>query len=206
MFDLTKNEEQVLKYWHENRIIEKTRQKNKGGKPFYFLDGPPYVTGDLHPGHIWVKTLKDIFVRYKRYRGFDVIDRAGYDVHGLPIENKVEKTLNLTSKKEIEEKVGVENFVNDCKEFVKKYIGRMDADYLRYGISLDFKNPYLPHTNGYIETGWGIFKTISEKNFLYEGTGRRWCTARIARPRSPRGAWRSSTRMSTIPRSMLHSR
>ncbi len=170
MLDINSRELKTLKYWEEHKINDKVRHKNKNGKKFYFLDGPPYVTGDLHPGHIWVKTLKDIFVRYKRYRGFNVVDRAGYDVHGLPIENKVEKGLNLTSKKEIESEVGIDNFVTECREFVKRYIGRMDLDYKRYGISLDFKDPYLPYTNGYIETSWGLFKTISEKGFLYEGT------------------------------------
>jgi isoleucyl-tRNA synthetase len=168
--EIIEEEKKVLAYWEKNKIEEGVRKFRSGGKSFYFLDGPPYVTGDLHPAHIWVKTLKDLFVRYKRYRGFDVIDRAGYDVHGLPIENKVEKGLGISSKKEIETKMGVEKFVMECKDYVQRYIGRMDADYRRYGISLDFKNPYLPHTNSYIETAWGVFKTISEKGFLYQGT------------------------------------
>jgi isoleucyl-tRNA synthetase len=162
-------EKEVLSFWDSNRINEKVRKLNAGKKKFYFLDGPPYVTGDLHPGHIWVKSLKDVFVRYKRYRGFDVVDKAGYDVHGLPIENKVEKELGITSKKEIEAKIGVERFISECGGYVKKYMGRMDADYRRYGISLDFQNPYLPFKSSYIETAWGIFKKITDKGFLYEG-------------------------------------
>ncbi len=170
MLDMKSREKETLKYWKEHGIEQKVREMNKGRKKFYFLDGPPYVTGDLHPAHIWVKTLKDIFVRYKRYSGFDVVDRAGYDVHGLPIENKVEKGLNLASKKEIENEVGIDKFVEECRGFVERYIGRMDSDYERYGISLDFKNPYLPYTNGYMETAWAIFKSISDKGFLYQGT------------------------------------
>ncbi len=169
MEELGKAEKEILSFWDSNRINDKVRQRNLGGKRFYFLDGPPYVTGDLHPGHIWVKTLKDIFVRYKRYRGFEVVDRAGYDVHGLPIENKVEKELGLGSKKDIESKIGVERFVAECGGYVSKYMGRMDADYRRYGISLDFGNPYLPFKPAYMETAWGIFKRISDKGFLYEG-------------------------------------
>ena len=170
MQELKGAEKEVLSFWDTNNINGKVRKLNAGRKRFYFLDGPPYVTGDLHPGHIWVKSLKDVFVRYKRYRGFDVVDKAGYDVHGLPIENKVEKELGIASKKEIETKIGVERFVAECGSYVRKYMGRMDADYKRYGISLDFQNPYLPFKSDYIETAWGIFKTISDKGFLYEGT------------------------------------
>ncbi len=169
MADFIKEEEKVLERWRSEGINDKVRAKALGGKKFYFLDGPPYVTGDLHPGHIWVKTLKDIYVRYKRYRGFDVVDRAGYDVHGLPIENKLEKALGITDKKDIEQKVGLEKFISECKSYVEKYIGRIDADYERYGISLDFKNPYLPYTNQYIETAWLMFKEASSNGYLYKG-------------------------------------
>lgn len=169
MFDLNKAEEEVLRYWKEKDILGKVRAKNRGKRPFYFLDGPPFVSGDLHPGQIWTKTLKDVSVRYKRYRGFDVVDRAGYDVHGLPVENRLEKELGVQSKKEIEQKIGVEKFVKECRAYVEKYIGRMDADYERFGISLDFKNPYLPYKNEYIETAWSMFKIASDKGFLYRG-------------------------------------
>lgn len=171
MMDNTKmTKEQIIAFWDKNQIIKKVRDNNINGKKYFFLDGPPYVTGDLHPGHIWVKSLKDAFVRYKRYRKFNVIDRAGYDVHGLPIENKVEKELNLTSKKEIESRVGMEEFINKCESFVTRYIGRMDADYALYGVSLNFKDPYLPFKNEYMQTAWGVFKKISDKGLLYQGT------------------------------------
>ncbi len=117
--ELKDSEKWVLSYWDSNHINDKVRDLNRGKKKFYFLDGPPYVTGDLHPGHIWVKTLKDVFVRYKRYRGFEVVDRAGYDVHGLPIENKVEKELGIASKQEIESKIGIERFINECGSYVR---------------------------------------------------------------------------------------
>ena len=106
----------VLAYWQSKRITEAVKAKNLNGKTFYFLDGPPYVTGDLHPAHIWTKGMKDAFVRYRRYCGFNVIDRPGYDLHGLPIENKIEKDLGIKSKKEIEEKIGIERFVQECRK------------------------------------------------------------------------------------------
>ncbi len=169
MLDLTKNEEYVLDYWKRNGTNAKVREKNKGNKPFYFLDGPPFVSGDLHPAQIWTKAMKDVAIRYKRYMGFDVVDRAGYDVHGLPVENRLEKELGVQSKKEIEQKIGIERFTDECKSYVEKYIGRMDADYERFGISLDFKNPYLPYSKEYILTAWQFFKRMSDRGFLYSG-------------------------------------
>ncbi|MDE1857007.1 MAG: isoleucine--tRNA ligase [Candidatus Micrarchaeota archaeon] len=169
MINLRENEEKVLSHWKAQAINAMLKNSSAAGKDFYFLDGPPYVTGDLHPGHIWVKTLKDLFVRYKRLRGFKVNDRAGYDVHGLPTENKVERELGISSKREIETKIGIENFVASCRDYIHRYIGRMDADYFKFGISLDFSNPYLPSDNRYIETGWGILKKAEEKRLLYKG-------------------------------------
>ena len=90
-------------------------------------------------------------------------------MHGLPVENRLEKELGIQSKKDIEQKIGVENFVKECKAYVEKYIGRMDADYERFGISLDFKNPYLPYKNEYIETAWMMFKVASEKGLALQG-------------------------------------
>ncbi len=165
---MQQDEERILRYWKDEDINNKVRKKNAAGKKFYFLDGPPYVTGDLHLGQVWTKGLKDTFVRYKRYRGFNVVDRAGYDVHGLPIENKVEKELKVTSKKDIEQNIGIEHFVKACKDFVKSHLGRWESDYERFGISLDFSDPYLPYTNEYIETAWQLFKTISDRGFLYK--------------------------------------
>ncbi len=169
MIDFKDRETRVLAYWKEHDINNKVRERNRGLKKFYFLDGPPYVTGSLHPGQMWVKTVKDVFLRYKRYRGFDVRDRAGYDVHGLPIENKVEQQLGVNSKKEIESKIGVENFVKKCREYVDSFKGGMDNDYNRFGISLDFSDPYLPYTLEYMEREWGVLKKISENGFLYKG-------------------------------------
>ncbi|MGC8730361.1 MAG: isoleucine--tRNA ligase [Candidatus Micrarchaeia archaeon] len=161
-------EEKIISYWKEHEILQKVRQKNIAGKIFFFLDGPPYASGDLHIGQLWVKSVKDSILRYKRFRGFNVYDRAGYDVHGLPIENKVEKKLGLKYKKEIEERIGIENFIEECKNFADTYIGRMSAGFERFGISLDFSNPYIPYTNDYIEGAWKILKIADKKGLLYK--------------------------------------
>ena len=119
MLDIKARESEILKYWEERKVDSKVRHKNIKGKKFYFLDGPPYVTGELGAHHVWVETIKDLVVRYRRYKGQHVHDRAGFDVHGLPIEVKVEKLLNVTSKRDIEERIGVENFILACKDYAK---------------------------------------------------------------------------------------
>ena len=169
MLDLIKSEEEVLSYWKEHDINAKVRARNKGNKPFYFLDGPPFVTGDLHLGQVWTKAFKDMVVRYKRSRGFDVVDRAGYDTQGLPAENLVEKRLRITSKKDIEETVGIENFIKGCRELIDYYMSRWENDFERFGVSLDFSRPYLPHTNEYMEGEWALFKAIDQRGYLYQG-------------------------------------
>ena len=169
MIEITSNEEKVLEYWKSHGIAERMREKNAGKKPFYFLDGPPFVSGDLHPGQIWVKTIKDVILRYRRYRGFNVHDKAGYDVHGLPIEHKIEESLGIKSKKDIEDRIGVEVFISKCREFVESLIGRMDADYYRFGMSLNFADPYIPSRFAYMETAWSLIKKVNEKGLLYKG-------------------------------------
>ena len=86
-------EPRILKFWSDSKIWEKAKEKNKGKQHFYFLDGPPYTSGKVHIGTAWNKSLKDCILRYKRMKGFDVWDRAGYDMHGLPTEHATQKKL-----------------------------------------------------------------------------------------------------------------
>ncbi len=168
MIDLKKNEETILEYWFKNNINEKIREINKSKKKkFFFLDGPPYASGELAGHHIWVGSTKDIVLRYRRYLG-DVYDRAGFDVHGLPIEHSVEKQMNLNSKMEIETKIGINKFIDECKKYAKHQVELGVKTFKRFGISLDFENLYLPYKNEYIEKAWTIFKAIAEKNLLYK--------------------------------------
>ncbi|MDE1851166.1 MAG: isoleucine--tRNA ligase [Candidatus Micrarchaeota archaeon] len=169
MFDLQKNEEYVLEYWKANGILRKARERNRGNRPFYFLDGPPYVTGELAAHHIWVETIKDLVLRYRRLRGFDVHDRAGFDVHGLPIEVKVEKRLGIKSKADIEQRIGIEAFVKACKDFAKEQSIGAIRDYTRFASSLDFENPYMPYESYYISKGWQLFKEMHSKGLVYKG-------------------------------------
>ena len=145
-YNPVEDEKQVLKFWEDNKILEKARKKNHGNKSFYFLDGPPYTSGKIHLGTAWNKSLKDMVLRYKRMQGFDVWDRAGYDMHGLPTEGKVQAELGLKTKEDIV-KYGLEKFVKRCKEFAVTNLKQMNNDFKRLGASLDFDNAYQTIAN-----------------------------------------------------------
>ena len=127
MYDFQKVEEEVSAYWETNKIYQKAKEKNLKGKKFYFLDGPPYTSGKVHLGTAWNKSLKDCILRYKRMTGLNVWDRAGYDMHGLPTENAVQKKLGLKVKEDIS-KFGVEKFVKECIDFSSTNALQMDKD------------------------------------------------------------------------------
>ena len=97
-YEPLKQEPEILKFWKDKRIYEQAKERNKGKKKFYFLDGPPYTSGKVHLGTAWNKSLKDMVLRYKRMQGLDVWDRAGYDMHGMPTEQGTEKKLGIKNK------------------------------------------------------------------------------------------------------------
>ncbi len=168
MIDLNNIENYVNEYWDKEKPIDHIRKESVDKKKYYFLDGPPYATGELGVYHVWVGIVKDIMLRYKRYRGFYVHDRAGFDVHGLPIENKVEHKLDLKSKEDIES-YGIDNFIEECKSFADEQVKGMIGVYTKYGSSLDFEHCYIPYKKDYMERGWGMFKGIYDKGLVYLG-------------------------------------
>jgi len=167
-YDPLKQELEILKFWKDNRIYEKASEKNKGKKKFYFLDGPPYTSGKVHLGTAWNKSLKDSILRYKRMQGFDVLDRAGYDMHGLPTENAAEKELGIKKKDDIK-KFGVEKFVKACKDLSIKNMKIMNQDFQRLGVWMDFDNAYQSVKKEFIDGEWWLVKKVHEKKRLYEG-------------------------------------
>ncbi|VVC00343.1 Isoleucine--tRNA ligase [uncultured archaeon] len=161
-------EEEIRKFWKEKGVPGKARKLNQNGEGFYMMDGPPYASGHIHMGTALNKIVKDITMRRKRMQGFSVLDQPGYDTHGLPIENKVEKELNFTSKSDIE-KYGVENFIGKCREYATQYIGIMNSEFDNLGVWMDWQDPYLTLDNKYIEAIWWTFKKAEEKGLLYLG-------------------------------------
>jgi len=159
-------EEEVLKFWGKNKIYEKVREKNKGKKRFYFLQGPPYSNGKIHIGTAWNNCLKDMIIRFFRMNGYDVWDRGGYDTHGLPTENKVQKNLNLKYKEDIE-KFGVEKFIKECRKFSEDNAKIMSEDLKKLGVWMDFENAYMTLSNDYIEGEWFFIKKAWEQKRIY---------------------------------------
>ncbi len=168
-------EQDILAFWKKNSIYPKVKAKNKHGEKWYFLDGPPYTSGKIHIGTAWNKSLKDMMLRYKRMRGFHVWDRAGYDMHGLPTENKVQASLNIDAKEGIE-RYGVDKFVQKCEEWSVKHMKLMNEEFKRLGVWMDFDKPYMPVTQEFIEGEWWLIKKAHENNRLYEGERpMTWC-------------------------------
>lgn len=157
-----------MDYWNKKKIVEKKRKKNKDGPKFYFLEGPPYTSGYIHLGHAWNMALKDMVLRYKRMQGFNVWDRMGYDMHGLPTEQKVMAKLNLKDKEDIE-KFGLKKFQRECRKFCLEMMEKMNEDFIRLGATLDFSDPYQPITKEFIQAEWWLIKQAHEKGRLYQG-------------------------------------
>lgn len=174
-YDFKTVEEEVLDFWKKKGIYDAAKKKGKGKKSFYFLDGPPYTSGKIHLGHAWNKSLKDSVLRYKRMAGFDVWDRAGYDMHGLPTEHATEKKLGIKGRDQIE-KYGINKFIEECRKLCIHYRDEMNKDFMRIGIWMDLENAYQPITPEFIEGEWWLIKKAHENKRLYEGKRTMtWC-------------------------------
>jgi isoleucyl-tRNA synthetase len=167
-YDPRQSEQEILNWWSTNRTYQKTKKKLVKHPKFYFLDGPPYVTNAPHVGLAWNKTLKDIVIRYHRMKGYNVHDQPGYDCHGLPIEVMIEKSLKLGSKKDIENVVGVDRFISECKKFAEENVQAQTRVLRDLGIWMDWDNPYLTYKDSYIESVWWTIKRAQEKRLLYK--------------------------------------
>ena len=161
-------EQEVLKFWKDNKIFEKNMAENEGGKEFTFYDGPPTANGKPHIGHILTRVIKDIIPRYRVMKGEHCLRKAGWDTHGLPVELEVEKTLGIDGKPEIE-KYGIEPFIKKCKESVWKYKTEWEKMSDRVGYWADMENPYITYADEYIESEWWALKQIAERGLLYKG-------------------------------------
>ncbi len=167
-YEPLKVEDWVFEYWRKNSIYKKVVELRKKGPKYYFLDGPPYVTNPIHVGTAWNKIIKDAILRYQRMRGYDVWDKPGYDMHGLPIEVQVEKQLGFKTKKDIL-KYGVENFIRVCREWALKNLKVQERQFRELGVWMDWENPYRTIDNEYIEATWLFLKKAEEKGLLYYG-------------------------------------
>lgn len=169
-------EQRVQEFWRRTNAYGKTKKLRERGKDFYFVDGPPYTTGSIHLGQALNKTIKDAVIRWRRMHGYNVRDQPGYDMHGLPIEVQVEKSLGITNKREIEE-LGIEKFVATCREFALDLLAKMTEQFRDLGVWMDWEDPYLTIRNPFIEAAWWTLKRAHERDLLTKNVrSLQWCT------------------------------
>ncbi|KKW32831.1 MAG: Isoleucine-tRNA ligase [Parcubacteria group bacterium GW2011_GWA1_53_13] len=168
MSDLSKREEEILKFWEENKIFEQTLQKDAPKGEYVFYDGPPFANGLPHYGHILASTIKDAIPRYRTMQGYHVARRWGWDCHGLPVENLVEKELGLKSKRDIEQ-YGIEKFNETARTSIMKDVGAWKQIIPRMGRWADMEADYKTMDATYTESVWWAFKKLHDKGLIYEG-------------------------------------
>ena len=161
-------EKEVLKFWEDHKIFEKSMEEKDGNDIYMFYDGPPTANGKPHIGHVLTRVIKDMIPRYRTMKGYQVPRKAGWDTHGLPVELEVEKALGLDGKDQIEE-YGLEPFIDKCKESVWKYKGMWEDFSGTVGFWADMDRPYVTYHNDYIESEWWALKKIWDKGLLYKG-------------------------------------
>ncbi len=161
-------ETRVFERWEAVDAYEQTVTHRADDEPYYFLDGPPYTSGSAHMGHALNKSLKDCYIRYKRMCGHDVYDRPGYDMHGLPIETKVEEELGFENKKDIED-YGVDSFVEDCRNFAEGSLEQLTEDFKSLGVWMDWDDPYRTVAPEYMEAAWWGFSKANDRGLVEQG-------------------------------------
>ncbi|WP_420317033.1 isoleucine--tRNA ligase [Ekhidna sp.] len=158
----------ILKFWEDNKIFEKSVSTREGKETFTFYEGPPSANGTPGIHHVMARTVKDIFCRYKTLQGFQVKRKGGWDTHGLPVELQVEKQLGIT-KDDIGKKISVEEYNAKCREAVMKFKGEWDDLTRQMGYWVDLDNPYVTFEKEYIESVWNLLKRLFDKGLLYKG-------------------------------------
>ncbi|MGB6874363.1 MAG: isoleucine--tRNA ligase [Dehalococcoidia bacterium] len=161
-------EEDILRFWKEQGIFNKSIETRKRGAHYAFYEGPPTTNGSPGVHHVLSRLYKDVVCRYKAMKGYHVPRKAGWDTHGLPVELEVESSLALTSKAQIEE-YGVARFNDHCRQSAFKYIKEWEAMTERLGCWLDMEHPYITLDNSYIESCWWIMKELWDRGLIYQG-------------------------------------
>jgi len=168
MKQISEQEKEILEFWQDNKIFEKSLKKDSPNGDYVFYDGPPFATGLPHYGHFVPSIMKDVIPRFWTMRGYRVERVWGWDCHGLPIENIVEKQLGFKNKKDIE-KYGIDKFNETCRSKVLAYAAEWKKTIPRLGRWADLENPYQTMDLGYMESVWWVFKKLWDKGLIYEG-------------------------------------
>jgi isoleucyl-tRNA synthetase len=166
--DLPKSAEEVLDFWKNETIFEKTVSTREGNPPYVFFEGPPSANGLPGIHHVMARAIKDIFCRYKTQKGFQVKRKAGWDTHGLPVELGTEKELGIT-KEDIGKTITVEEYNEACKRTVMRYTDVWNDLTEKMGYWVDMEDPYVTYKPKYMETVWWLLKQIYNKDLMYKG-------------------------------------
>ena len=166
--NLPKVADEILAYWKENNIFEKSVTTREGKDSYVFYEGPPSANGMPGIHHVMARTIKDIFPRYKTMKGYQVKRKAGWDTHGLPIELGVEKELGIT-KEDIGKKISVEEYNAACKKAVMRYTDVWNEMTEKVGYWVDMDDPYITYKSKYMESVWWLLKQIYDKGLIYKG-------------------------------------
>ena len=167
-FNLSDINKEILKKWDEENVFESSIKEREGAPSFVFFEGPPSANGMPGIHHVMARTIKDIICRFKTMKGFQVMRKAGWDTHGLPVELGVEKALGIT-KEDIGTKISVDDYNAACRKEVMKYTKEWEDLTHRMGYWVDMHNPYITYENSYIETLWWLLKQLYNKGLLYKG-------------------------------------
>ena len=162
-------ENEVLEFWREHKVFEQTLKQSEGGPLYTWNEGPPTANGKPGIHHVLARSFKDLYPRYKTMNGYHVPRKAGWDTHGLPVEHEIEKELGIFDKKEIEAKIGIDDFTRRCRESVMRYIGDWEKMTERMGFWVNLDEAYYTLDNSYIESVWYLLKTIWDKGLIYRG-------------------------------------
>jgi isoleucyl-tRNA synthetase len=163
------HEEEVLNYWDETHAFERSVTERDASKPYVFYDGPPFATGLPHYGHLLASTAKDVVPRYWTMKGYKVERTWGWDCHGVPIENMIEGELGLKGGKKGIEALGIDKFNAACRASILRYDKEWQVTIRRLGRWVDFKNSYKTMDKTFMESVWWAFKTLYEKDLVYQG-------------------------------------
>jgi len=166
--DIPANEHKVLDFWDQTDAFKKSIESRPESKSYVFYDGPPFATGLPHYGHLVASTTKDVFPRYWTMKGYRVSRQWGWDCHGLPVENIVEKNLGLETKKDIDD-LGVDKFNDACQSIVLKYATEWKKTIRRLGRWVDMEHDYKTMEPWYMESLWWVFKQLWDQKLIYQG-------------------------------------
>ena len=160
--------QEILKFWQDHKIFERSVDQRSSAAQFTFYEGPPSANGTPGIHHVMGRTIKDLFCRYKTLKGFQVERKGGWDTHGLPVELQVEKQLGIT-KEDIGKSISVEEYNQKCREAVMKFKDQWDDLTQKMGYWVDLENPYVTFEKEYIESVWSLLKQFFDRDLLYKG-------------------------------------